>query len=292
MAHLLPIRLEEAATKKIEAEANKLLAEAQRIQADREPVQQPLQAAAGHPPPEAGQRRFQEKRDAIPRPRIEENVTESNWSFFLAQWKRYVATTSMEPQHEVHHLWAACSESLQRALHNGGAGKLEDPKSLLSTIKLLAVKRRNNLVNIVELQRMGQQHNESITAFSTRLNGQADVCDLFVECSTCAKDISFKEKVIMYQFVRGLADVHAQERILEAAAQVEGGELSLVRVLKLAEAFEMGKQSQEMVNKSGQLSRLSDYQRNKRNTRQDSRTSNSNHQGNKNSRNDKNEKNE
>lgn len=52
----------------------------------------------------------------------------------------------------------------------------------------------------------------------------------------------------MYQMIRGLADVKAQERIMEAAAQVEGRELSLNRVLKLAEAFEMGKTSQELVN--------------------------------------------
>ena len=67
----------------------------------------------------------------------------------------------------------------------------------------------------------------------------------------------------MYQLVRGMADVSAQERIMEAAAQVEGGELSLTRVLKLAEAFEMGKSSQELVNASGQISRLSDHQQKK-----------------------------
>ena len=59
--------------------------------------------------------------------------------------------------------------------------------------------------------------------------------------------------------IRGLADVQAQERIMEAAAQVEGGELSLNRVLKLAEAFEMGKSSQELVNSAGQVSRISEH---------------------------------
>ena len=180
----------------------------------------------------------------------------------------------MEPDQEVNHLWAACSESLQRSLHNGGAGDILDPRALMSTIKLLSAKRRNNLVNIVELQRMGQQHGETITSYSTRLNGQADVCDLFVECKTCNKDISFKEKIILYQFIRGLSDIHAQERILEAAAQVEGGELSLIRVLKLAEAFEMGKSSQDLINKPAQISRLSDYQKNKRDNRQNSREQN------------------
>ena len=75
----------------------------------------------------------------------------------------------------------------------------------------------------------------------------------------------------MYQLVRGLADVSAQERILESAAQVEGGELSLTRVIKLAEAFEMGKTSQEMVNSAGQISRISDHQLKKRTSRQESR---------------------
>ena len=124
----------------------------------------------------------------------------------------------------------------------------------MAAIKRLAVNRRNNLVNIVEFQRMGQNKDENIMSYVTRLNGQADVCDFMVECTACQADISFKDKIIMYQLVRGLADVTAQERILEAAAQVEGGELSLTRVIKLAEAFEMGKSSQELVNSAGQIS--------------------------------------
>ena len=70
----------------------------------------------------------------------------------------------------------------------------------------------------------------------------------------------------MYQLIRGLSDA--------AAAQVEGGELGLTRVLKLAEAFEMGKTSQELVNSAGQISRISDHQLNKRNSRNDRATSN------------------
>ena len=146
MAHLLPIRLEEAASCKIEAEANKILAEAQRLTTSLDP---PAQI-----PSEA--RRYKDKRDSIPRSKIEENITESDWGFFSAQWKRYTSSTSMEPDQEVNHLWAACSEQLQRSLHNVGAGELRDPKALMSTIKLLSVKRRNNLVNIVELQRTGR----------------------------------------------------------------------------------------------------------------------------------------
>lgn len=111
-------------------------------------------------------------------------------------------------------------------------------------MKQLAVKKRNNLINIIDLQRMGQQRNEPISTYTARLNGQADLCDLMVTCSECQRDVFFKEKTAMYQLIRGLHDVQAQERILEAVAQVEGGELSLSRVIKLAEAFKMGKTSE------------------------------------------------
>ncbi len=54
------------------------------------------------------------------------------------------------------------------------------------------------------------------------------------------------------------------ERVLQAAAQVEGGKLSWTRVTKLCEALEMGKQSQQLVNSSaGSLNRISQYQRQK-----------------------------
>ena len=108
----------------------------------------------------------------------------------------------MSSTQEVQHLWAACDDQLQRALHNAGGGRINNSKDLKAMIKQIAVKRRNNLVNIVTLQQMGQQQNETVTSYSTRLNGQADVCDLLIECPDCHHDVSFKEKVLMYQFVR------------------------------------------------------------------------------------------
>lgn len=72
-------------------------------------------------------------------------------------------------------MWAACTETLQRLLHNGGAGQLTVASELLEKIKGLAVKKRNNLVNIIELQVMGQQRDEKIFAFIARLNGKAEL---------------------------------------------------------------------------------------------------------------------
>ena len=96
-----------------------------------------------------------DKRASIPRPEVDEGINESDWSFFQAQWARYKASTRLSESAETQHLWAACSQTLQRSLHNGGAGVLTDPGTLLERVKELAVKKRNNLVNIIELQGMG-----------------------------------------------------------------------------------------------------------------------------------------
>ena len=110
---------------------------------------------------------------------------------------------------------------------------------------------------------------QKVSTFIARLNGKAEICDYLVECKECHKDVSYKEKTIMYQLVRGLADREMQERVLQAAAQVEGGELSLTRVVKLCEALEVGKLSQEMLtNNNGSINRISEYQVQKSGQRQ------------------------
>merc|ERR1712082_488581 len=191
-------------------------------------------------------------------------VNESDWSFFSAQWGRYKTSTKLTGESEAQHLWAACSSTLQRSLHNAGAGSITDPVALMAQVKELAVKKRNNLVNIIELQGMGQQHSEKVSTFIARLNGKAELCDYLVECPSCHSDVSYKEKTIMYQLVRGLADRDMQEKVLQAAAQVEGGELSLVRVVKLCEALEVGKVSQDLITSTnGSINRVSEYQQGK-----------------------------
>ena len=63
----------------------------------------------------------------------------------------------------------------------------------MAKIKSLSVRRRNNLVNIMTLQGMGQEREEGVLAYLARLNGQAELCDLSVACP-CGKVVSFKDK--------------------------------------------------------------------------------------------------
>ena len=116
---------------------------------------------------------------------------------------------------------------------------------------------------------MGQQWAEKVSAYTAQLNGQAELCDYLVDCPSCEAQVSYKEKTVMYQVVRGLEDRDMQERVLQAAAQVEGGEMSLTRVIKLCEALEMGKFSQDIFhNSSGSINRVSVYQRKKARSKQ------------------------
>ena len=106
--------------------------------------------------------------------------------------------------------------------------------------------------------------------------GQASVCDMVATCPDCDINVSFADNMILYQFVQGLNDVQMQERILESAAQVDTGKLSLSKVVKIAKAFVMGKNSQELVNNGGaQISRISQYQKNKTTYRQSTQSQSS-----------------
>ena len=86
----------------------------------------------------------------------------------------------MTDEQQVHQLWAACSEDLQRAMHDGAQVRVTDPTTLMDNIRLISVRKLNNLVNICEFQSMTQYSAETCTAFGTRLNGQANICDMYV----------------------------------------------------------------------------------------------------------------
>ena len=91
----------EARAKEITAEAAKLTAEAEKLRAE---------GAAG-----GGQAVKGERKAMMARPTVEENVTESDWSYFLAEWERYCDATGLkqDAQGAVCHLWQACSDGLR-----------------------------------------------------------------------------------------------------------------------------------------------------------------------------------
>ena len=271
MAHRLPMQVQQNAANLIGQETARIKAQTEQLKVQNASNDDLDGVDDSTDTTQSNRSRFTNKRDSIPRPTIDENCTESDWNFFTAPWKRYTMGSNMTDEQEIQQMWAAASQTLQRKLHSGGGNRATTPLQILNSMKFLAVKRRNNVVNIVKFQRMGQSTEESITSYSTRLNGHADICDLFVTCPQCSHDVSYKDDFILYQFLRGLNDTGIQERILETAAQSPANKLTLIQGLKIAEAYEMGKSSQTLVNSGGQLSKISQHQQNKQTSRQSGR---------------------
>ena len=74
MAHILPIKAIEAEEKRFQAQASLVRAEAEKLRAER-PEQEPDASAATTPGP---------KTEKIPRPTIDQGVSEGDWGFFVA----------------------------------------------------------------------------------------------------------------------------------------------------------------------------------------------------------------
>ena len=53
-----------------------------------------------------------ERRTPLVRPKIEEDCTESDWSFFTSSWERYEKACGLGEEEANTHLWSACFESL------------------------------------------------------------------------------------------------------------------------------------------------------------------------------------
>ena len=76
-------------------------------------------------------------------------MMESDWSFFSSSWECYMKACLLDEGEEVSHLWSACSDSLQKQLHNKGAASDMDKEKPLEHIHQLAVKKKNNPVNVI-----------------------------------------------------------------------------------------------------------------------------------------------
>ena len=108
MAHRIPIQANQNATKTKEAETAQIQARTKETEAEtrRLLVERGTYVQNTPDPIATPAAKFHKKRDSIPRPTIEEGSTETDFSFFQAQWSRYVANTNMTDSQQMHQLWA------------------------------------------------------------------------------------------------------------------------------------------------------------------------------------------
>jgi hypothetical protein len=130
-------------------------------------------------------------------------------------------------------------------------------RELLDGVKRLAVRKHNVLISQVQFMNMGQEREEAGFSYSTRLRGKASLCQFNVAYQDCTAIVSYTDKIMAHQFVRGLVDPVVQEKVLSKAS--DGTNLTIMELITMVEALEMGKRSQALLVGTGGLNRVSDY---------------------------------
>ena len=117
----------------------------------------------------------QGKQEKLPRPSLGTGITDADWNYFESQWQRYKRSTRVTGQDAVDQLWACLNETLARAVYDSGENNDSDEEKLMASIKKLAVRAQNKLVNVTNFLGMGQDRDETVGAFTARLRGQGAV---------------------------------------------------------------------------------------------------------------------
>ena len=150
------------------------------------------------------------KLETLPRPTFSLDMTQAEWSFKETQWNVYINQTNVSEQVKVHQLKAACDTALLRRVHDaGGLSSHDTEQTLLAEIKKLAVRVVHKTLHLQNMWSMTQGPEESIRAFTSRLIGTADLCDLHITCSKsgCNQKTSYRDEVVLQALLKGMHDV-------------------------------------------------------------------------------------
>ena len=95
-----------------------------------------------------------------------------------------------------------------------------DEKTLLKHLKALAVRDTNRLMNRSILWNMNQDHNEPVTAYISKLKGQAAICDYSLKCKDCDSVNDYSLDIVTDQIIRGLANIDIQQEVLASGKKL------------------------------------------------------------------------
>jgi hypothetical protein len=229
--------------------------------------------AAREPAVHAAPRQTGPKPTQLPRPELQDDVTEQEWNHWLVRWQRYKRSClgGMEDTQVLDQLWYCCSEKLEKTIYKQGLGNETCEADLLKVMQKMAVKTQNVLLNIVSFLGMGQDTDEPVKHYTARLRGQAAVCNFTLPAGTQ----NYTDRMVQHQLVRGLCDPLIQEQVLAHAATEGGSAMDLTKTINLIEAKESGKADAGLLHRSHAtttLNRISDYRNGKREAQMGSRT--------------------
>ena len=170
-----------------------------------------VHAATAHPPPAGAQgqsrRTHNAKLESLPRPQFTLNMTEARWQFIKMQWDAYIDQTPASEDQELQQLRAACDKDLlQRVYDCGNFAALNTVDLLIVKMKELAVVKIHKTVHMVQLWKMTQEPSESVRAFSARITGKADLCEMTVTCpkQQCNTKASYRDEVVLQVLLQGM----------------------------------------------------------------------------------------
>ena len=176
-----------------------------------------IHTAAEHGTPSTATTTPAPKLETLPRPTYSLDMAQAEWSFKESQWKVYINQINVKEQVKVQQLKASCDEALLRRVHDaGGLSSLDTEVSLLAEIKILAVRVVHKTLHLQNMWSMSQTPGEPIRAFTSRLIGTADLCDLSISCSKseCNQKTSYRDEVVLQALLKGMHDVDIRTRVL------------------------------------------------------------------------------
>ena len=157
------------------------------------------------------------KLETLPRPNLTLDMTQADWSFKQSQWEVYISQHPVTEQVKIQQLKAACDEPLLRRVHDaGGLTSITTEEALLAEIKKLAVRVVHKTLHLQNMWSMTQSPEEQARAFTSRLIGTADLCDLSITCSKtgCTQKTSYRDEVVLQALLKGMHDTDIRTRVL------------------------------------------------------------------------------
>ena len=134
--------------------------------------------------------------EKLPRPTFQLDMSQAEWAFTHSQWTAYINQTPVGEQVKVQQLRAACEQDLLRRVYDAGdLASMNTEAVLLAQIKKIAVRVVHKTRHLQNMWAMTQAPEESIRAFSSRLIGTAELCDMVVTCSKegCDQKTSYRD---------------------------------------------------------------------------------------------------
>ena len=149
---------------------------------------------------------------------VNTGMSESEWTFFVHKWERYSRHAKLSEAQKLDELWACMDADIERLAFNDGL-TANTANDLLVGLKKLSVTELHPSVHFMALHQMRQARGESTKAFSARVKGTANNCNLVKKCTkaSCTEQVSFLEETCYHVVLAGLQDVNLLEKVLTQA---------------------------------------------------------------------------